>query len=130
MAKEAISRGFSGPQKGISYSGNHAYAYSGVVDVNNTDNTLLLFVTGNEYIQCKLAIQNGSGSGDDMRYTIKFNGEIVIQIYSGTSDVFNQFQFPLNLTLPSHTTIEVIAYNVSTGSLRAHTATLTGRTYS
>jgi len=104
-----------------------AYAYSGVVDVNNSDVTILEFTNNSEYIDSKIDIVNGSGSGDDMRYYIKYNDVIIVQIYSGTSDVLNQFSFPKYLVIPPFTKVTIIGVNISSGTLRAHTVTMVGK---
>ena len=119
----------AGTGKSLNYIGNHAYGYSGVIDIVQSDTEMLKFNTGNEYIKAKIAIQNGSGSGDDMRYEVKFNGEIVAQVYAGNSDNLNQFQFPLNLIIPPNSSILITGFNVSSVSGRAHSATLEGRVY-
>jgi hypothetical protein len=114
---------------GLNYIGDHAYAYSGAIEVPQSTTTLLNFDTGTQYIKGILAIQNGSGSGDDMRYEISFNSQVVAKIYAGSGDIFNQFQFPINFVLPAYTRVLVTAYNISSGSGREHTATFTGRVY-
>jgi len=106
--------------------GNNVYAYSGNLSVINAQTTLLEFVTNNDYIDAKFDIANGSGSGDDFRYYIMFNDIIVVHIYGGTSDVFNQFSMPKYLIVPPYTNVKLTAQNISTGSARAHTATMIG----
>ena len=111
----------------LNYVGDRAYAYSGSIDVPNSETILFEFDTGANNIDGELAIQNGSGSGDDMRYVLTFNDEIVAQIYAGTSDVFNQFQFPLDIVIPAFTKLKLTAVNITSGVGRAHTAIITGR---
>ena len=119
----------AGIGKTLQYIGNKAYAYSGEIGVDNNATTLLEFETGNSNFIGFLAIQNGSGSGDDMRYLLTFNGERVCHIYSGTSDVFNQFQFPVDIIIPAYTSVLLTAQNIVSGTERAHTVTLTGEVF-
>ena len=120
----------AGVSKNLIYIGNKAYAYSGEVGVSNVqDFTLLEFETGAQSIDGQFAIQNGSGSGDDMRYILSFNSERVCHIYSGTSDVFNQFQFPIHIIIPAFTSVLLTAKNQVSSSERSHTATLTGEVF-
>jgi hypothetical protein len=109
----------------------HCYAYSGITDTSGQNNvdTLLEFDTNSEYIDARIDITNGSGSGDDMRYYVRFNGVAVAQIYAGTSDVLNQFSLPLQMIIPPFTTVLITMTNVSSGSARAHTAIVKGSVY-
>jgi len=107
--------------------GKHAYAYSGVVGVPQATTTLLLFETGAEYIKGILAIQNGSGSGDDMQYEVLLNGEVIVSSRSETTD--ENDQFPMHLIFPPFTTVLVTGYNVSSGASRDHTTIFEGRIY-
>ena len=116
----------AGTGTSLNYIGNYAYAYSGEVGVDNNTTTLLEFETGSQSVVGQFAIQNGSGSGDDMRYILSFNGERVCHVYSGSSDVFNQFQFPIDIIIPAFTTVLLTAQNVVGSSERSHTVTLTG----
>jgi len=110
--------------------GKHAYAYSGVVPVTQSTITLLLFETGAFYVKGILAIQNGSGSGDDMTYKIELNGETMVDVYAGANpDQSWTDQFPIHLIFPPFTTVLVTAYNNSSGAGRNHTATFEGRIY-
>jgi len=119
----------AGIGKTLQYIGDRAYAYSGEIGVDNNAITLLEFETGTQSIVGQFAIQNGSGSGDDMRYILTFNGERVCHIYSGTSDVFNQFQFPIDIIIPAFTNVKLTAENIVSGTQRAHTVTLTGEVF-
>jgi len=122
-----------GVGQSLNYIGDKAYAYSGEIqlgiDGQGNPTTMLKFSVGSTNIDCKFAIQNGSGSGDDMKYQIKFDGQIVAQVYGGTSDVFNQFQFPLYLIIPAFTDVEVIGTNISSSNNREHTVTLVGQVF-
>tara|TARA_Y100000593_G_C4186080_1_gene274469 strand:+ start:339 stop:737 length:399 start_codon:yes stop_codon:yes gene_type:complete len=117
----------------LNYVKNRAYAYSGEIQLGstgtNTPETMLKFSTGSENIKGKLAIQNGSGAGDDMKYEVFFNGETISMIYSGSSDVGNQIQFPLHLVIPPYTNVLIEGRNVSSSNPRTHTATFTGRLF-
>lgn len=107
----------------------YAQAVSGIIDTSGQNNvdTLLEFKTESEYIESDIYITNGSGSGDDMRYYVRFNGVAVYQIYAGTSDVLNQFGQPFRIMIPPFTTVLITMTNVSSGSARAHTAVVTGK---
>jgi hypothetical protein len=102
---------------------------SGIKDTSGQNNidTLLEFETNSEYLDSIIYITNGSGSGDDMRYYVRFNGVAMYQIYAGTSDVLNQFGQPWRMIIPPFTTVLITMTNVSSGSARAHTALVYGK---
>jgi hypothetical protein len=120
----------AGIGKSLQYVGNKAYAYSGTVSVSsNQVETLLEFHTGTSNFAGFLSIQNGSGSGDDFKYRLNINGEEVSNIHAGTSDIFNQFQFPLDVIFPAFSKIQLTAENLTSTTGRDHTAILTGEIF-
>ena len=129
MAKKNIAT-FLGTSNTLSYLGDHAYAYGGVVGVPQSTTTLLSFETGKQYVKGILGVQNGSGSGDDMSYEVSLNGVVIVTIYAGANpDRSWSDQYPLNLIIPPHTTLLVTAYNEGSGSPRNHSAIFEGRVY-
>ena len=66
----------------LNYYGDHCYAYSG--SIANTsgsaeaDTTMMIFVTGSEYIIGNFQLRHNHKSGHDLYYTIKFNDIIFI----------------------------------------------------
>jgi len=123
-----VSASIASTGLGIRYIGNHAYAYSGIVGINDSDTTLVEFTSGSGFITAKLQVQNGSGSGDDMRYDVTLNGTIVARwTYSATPNV--DPLPPLYLVIPPFTIVKVSGLNQTGASSRNHTATFTGRVY-
>jgi hypothetical protein len=122
----------AGTGNNINYVGNHAYLYSGIIQVNQTETTLFnTTVAYNQYIMCKLQVFNGALSNDDLVYKIKVNNETIIQYtLQQTTDKDFIVHDPIRLLLVGGDNIEVTAQNVSSSTQRAHTASLTGRVYS
>ena len=121
---------FTGPSKTISYLGNHAYAYSGTVPVINADVELLEFTIGKEYMKGKLSVANTSGSGDDIRYYISFNDNIIFGWYFDANNYTGNFDgTPIPLVVPPLTTVKVTGRNLSSSTEREHTAMFKGRVY-
>ena len=98
-----------------------AYAYSGIVAVDNNEPTLLEFETNSEYLDTKIMIFNESGSGDDMRYKVKFNGIVVASMYANSGNDF-LLDTPILMVIPPFTTVLITADNISSGTNRNHTA--------
>ena len=119
----------SGTGSSINYIGNHAYAHSGVVGVNNVENTLLKFSTGNQYIRAIIQFNGGAaGGGDNYTYRVKYNSQIVQEYVtnSNTDDAPNQ---KLNLIIPPFTNVECTAVNSTDDSSNDQIVSLSGRVY-
>ena len=98
-----------------------AYAYSGIVPIQSTETSLLIFNTNSEYLNAKIMIYNESGSGDDMRYKIKFNNVTVVSTYSNSSND-TLLDTPIIMIIPPFTTVDITGDNVSSDTARNHTA--------
>jgi len=131
----ALAGGFSntvnpsGTGTSLNYIGNHCYAYSGVVGVNDTEKALLKFSTGNEYIRAIIQFNGGAaGGGDNYIYRVKYDSQIVQEYVtnSNTDDAPNQ---KLNLIIPPFTNVECTAVNASDNSSNDQIVSLSGRTY-
>ena len=121
----------AGTGSNINYIGDHAYLYSGIVAVNNSDVSILDFTTGsNLYIEAKIQLMNATTSNEDFKYQIKANGEVIFE-YFFTQTTGNSYlsDLPLFMILAPNTRIQVIANNQSSGVSRNHTCNITGRVY-
>ena len=118
----------SGTSSGLNYIGNHVYAHSGSINVNNIDTTLLDFtIAGNQYITAKITIGSKAGHGDDMNMQILINGELIYSSYEAL--VSMPTQNPLNILLPPESRIVVKARNVGSATDRAMECVILGRVY-
>jgi len=131
MAKKQIAT-FLGPQLGISYTGNHAYAYSGLLDSGASDAevTFLSFQTGKEYIFGKFQFFYATDSvqGSDMIYRIKLNDQIISQYIDveeprAGSDPHQ----PIRIVIPPLTKLTVTIASLLGAQQQA--VTFTGRVY-
>jgi|TARA_Y100001963_G_scaffold142918_1_gene213095 hypothetical protein len=120
----------SGTGTGLNYIGNHAYLTSGNVACNNVDTTIAKFTTGQNYIDAKIQFHYNTQSSDDMRYTVKINGEVVVSYINNTATGGGSTpDNVLYLLLPSYSDIEFIGKNESSSGAQDQNATLTGRVY-
>jgi hypothetical protein len=122
-----------GTGSGINYIGidpTHAYAYSGVISVNNVETTLLLFSTGNQYILGQINFNTGSTSNDDYLYKIKLNGEIVQEyIFTGSPADRARPDNTIPILLPPYSQVELTATNVTDTSSNNQIVSVVGRVY-
>tara|TARA_Y100000310_G_scaffold259178_1_gene267800 strand:- start:35 stop:436 length:402 start_codon:yes stop_codon:yes gene_type:complete len=119
---------FTGPSNSLVTVGDHAYAFSGVVEVTNANEQILGFTTGKEYLVCKLQVSNGTGSNDDIQYTVKMNDSIVCQFVSFNSSYW-EGGLPMHLVIPPYTTVAVHGDNLTGATGRAQTAWVQGKIY-
>lgn len=106
----------------------NAYAFSGEVDIDNAQTTMLLFQTNSEYLISKLQIMNGTTSNEDFKYYVYYNDVIVARwhfLYAST--IHQSMPNTLHLTIPPFTTVKVTGENETSGTGRNHTAVLTAK---
>jgi len=134
MAKTKVGANaiFSGPQKGLTILDNHCGAWSGTQAVSGGTVTALEFTTGKEYLMVEIAISfdiTGFGTGEDIGYQIKMNGNEVVD-YDLGSNVGNPQWYiqPTKLMLPPFTYFEGILYTSDSSEINMG-MTLTGRVY-
>jgi hypothetical protein len=106
----------------------HAYAFSGIVDVNNSETQLLLLNTQSEYLLSKLTVLQGTTSNEDFLYKVFFNDIAVaqwhcLQVTTINTNMPNVYDF----VIPPFTVVKVTAQNTSSATNRDHSATLTAK---
>ena len=106
----------------------HAYAFSGIVDVNNTETRLLLLNTQSEYLLTELQVLQGTTSNEDFLYKVFFNNVIVAQWHClQVTDKEINMPNIYNFIIPPFTLVKVAAQNTSSATTRNHSATLTAK---
>jgi len=132
MPKIGANAIFTGPQKGLTIIGNHAYAYSGGVTVTNDDVECLNFTTGKDIILATFYFTtdyNTLGDTKKAGFEIKLNGNTIAvqnQQYSTSYEapIPNKIEF----LIPPLTEVVTIGTTNSTNvNLFYHT--LVGRVY-
>ena len=120
----------AGTGTGINYIGKHAYAYSGTVDVDQNETTMLKFATGNEYIVAEFNLSSDNAAGDDFDFRIKMNGEdIVFSQLTAPYDVSEHMMNPLKLIIAPSTNVVITLQNVTQSATKQWNATMVGRVY-
>jgi len=105
------------------------YAYSGSVDVTNTETDLLHMDVGSGFIVAMVQFNYIESSGDDFKYSIYLN-DLVVQGYfvggSGATTTADNF---VKLLVPPHTTVRCTAQNITSSTGRAQAVSFIGRVY-
>ena len=103
------SNSFTGPAEALEVMGDHAYAYSGVIDAgasSSADTTFLSFTSGNFYLVGTLQCAFESSGGNDNFTSVLFNGSEII-----SAQIDNQpdmaYLMPFHIIIPPYTKVEV-----------------------
>jgi len=126
-----VGGSFTGPAEALEIVGDHAYGYSGQVDLNSSEKTLLSFTSGNYYFVGNwqmLYDVTGFSAGEMMGYTLKMNDTIIAraEIAQGTSAI-DSIMREVPVIIPSYTKIEILG-DTDAGGIVV-TGMLTGRIY-
>ena len=113
----------------LNYVGDHAYAYSGVIGVTDSETTMLEFQLGNSYVVGTLQISFLEISSIDINYRIYINNEVV-QGYlayetAGASEPDNS----IPILIPPFATCKITGTAASSANLD-NVVSLIGRVYS
>jgi len=117
----------AGTGSSLNYVGDHCYANSGGVDVDNSITTMLEFTTENIYAMVDMTVGNSSGSGDDMEFEVLINSEKILSFGVSASNAF-----PPNsptLLIPPYSKVTITGLNLTSSSARQCFVTLAGRVY-
>ena len=133
MAKTRIGSNaiFSGPQKGLSTLGDHSYAYSGGINVDQTGAgiTLLEFTTGKEYQLMKFMFGRKDYTSDDIVFQIDLNGN-AIGSFPSTSYASPGLQgYDIDLIIPPLSLVRVHGRNLTADTDRLCFALISGKVY-
>jgi len=124
--------GTAGVGKGLTYTGDFGYAYSGAIPLNNETKTFLQFRTGN-FIYNSVTQLTGSfgfaGSSKNMTLQISLNGTLVLQQSPSTAANMGPFDYDaFNLIIPPYTEVKIEVQTNDTGNINYY-VTMTGRVY-
>jgi len=118
---------------GIRYIGSgeyqHAYAYSGPVDVVNATKTLLEFTSGSGYIVGTFQPQYLDNYGiENYQFKVLFNSLQVAGCVLDKIEGYTPYE-EIELIIPPETHVLITAINVSDSDTRSMAAIITGRVY-
>jgi len=104
-----VGNTFTGPAQALEVMGDHAFAYSGVIDAgasSSADVTYLSFTSGNYYLVGTLQCSFSSSGGNDNFTEVTFNGSTIIK---STADAAPDMAYlmPFNIIIPPYTDVVV-----------------------
>jgi len=110
--------------------GNHAYGYSGVLDIDNAETNMLLFRTGNFYFVGTIQFNYAERNGEAFMYRFYLNGSIVQAFAdSGGSNSEPQPTNFINIIIPPYTQVKATAQNIVDTASRDQVCSMAGRIY-
>jgi len=112
----------------IRYVGNHVYAFSGPVSINNDETTYLSFTTGEHYIVGTFQAQYFADNNDVYLHKLKMNDlEVVGFEFNGSNNADGAIA--REIIIPPFTKVEATAANTTDGSSNNVGAIIIGRVY-
>jgi hypothetical protein len=129
-AGNPVGGSFTGPAEALEIIGDHAYAYSGEILVDQTTPKFFDFTSGNYYFVGEIQFNYYDVVGDDdMRYELKFNGNLVQSYFVGNAKVYTSPDGVMPIIIPPYTEVEATGYNDSSTNGRKNIASIVGRIY-
>ena len=120
----------AGTGKGIAYVGDYAYAYSGVVPVDNTETTMCLFQTPKALIVASTMFNYLGELGQELfAFRIYFNEVQVQGTIQGRRDYDSLFEGDIKLIIPPLTEVKLTGQNLTDTDSRDMIVSLTGKVY-
>jgi len=120
---------FAGTGKLLNYSGNYAFGYSGIIDVADTETTLIDYITS---IQTFIGNWQGyyyeSPYGEDFRFVLYLN-DLKVAAFTTEGSTRGHSRSPLDIVVPAFTTVKITAQNVTDTTPREMMASIVGRLY-
>jgi hypothetical protein len=122
----------SGTSQGLNYIGDHVFAMSGQIDVDDNEKTLLEFVTVGGIITSKIQFNSMNEEAQECQYQIYINDEVVVGFLAGNNapDYRGKPNGLIEIILPPYSKVKMTAKNNDdSASLANQVVTVMGRVY-
>ena len=104
----------------------HVFASSGLMEIDNTETTMLEFQTNSEYLKCKVQFNYPESDGDDFLYQSYFDNVVVQGYQIDHSKLYGYQNSIVLLIIPPFTTVKLTAINKGSSTSRTQICSLTG----
>ncbi len=125
---------FTGSAQALEIIGHHCYAYSGTFGASDTEQTMLQFTSGNNYVVATLTMGAPVGMGDIANgrvrgFQLDFNSQTVglYKVDSDNEDMPTMLE--AQILIPPFTAVVLTCVDNTTDATYLGTANLTGRIY-
>jgi len=105
-----------------------AYAFSGIVGVDENEITLLEWRSESEYLEGLVLFNYYDNDSDAYRCRIYFN-DVVVQgfVYYGKKDYKDNNEYPVPIIVPSFTNVKLTLQNIDNTNERSHIVSFTSK---
>ena len=104
-----------------------AYAYSGSIDVDENEITLIEERTNSEYIVAQIQFNNlEEDDVEDYLHKIYLNDVVVQGFIQGRTDYDNKYESAIPIIIPPFTTFKLTSQNITNTESHAEVVSLTG----
>ena len=124
----------AGTGTSVNYIGNHAYAYSGRIQINTSNVLHLSFTSGNYLFVGEMTVSAGIKVGDvddgtTGVFTLAYNGTnlMLLKVESTSSDMPSNTTIPV--IIPAYTEVSLTVKSNGTGAGYFTTGSMSGRIY-
>jgi len=112
-AGNPVGGSFTGPAEALELALNYGYGYSGQIDLDNGEKTLLRFTSGNYLFvgQWQMVFDKTAfNTGEALGYTIKLNETTVARLeLEAAATTTEAIQRPVAIIIPAYTEVEILA---------------------
>jgi len=126
-----VSNSFTGAAQQLEVLGDHAYGYSGVVDIGSTETDMLNFTTGNFYFVGTVQFNYIELNAYHFRYRFYLNDAILQGFVepSGATGAPNVSTTIIPIIIPAYTVVKCTAQNLVDATLQEQVCSMIGRIY-
>ena len=117
--------------EGLNYIGDHAYGYSGVLDIDGTETSMLEFTTGSSYFVGTVQFNYVELNGYHFQYRFYLN-DVIMQGFidpSGTSGDPTASTSIIPIIIPPFSKVKCTAENITDNTLQNQVCSIVGRVY-
>jgi hypothetical protein len=118
---------FTSAGKGLTIVNDYAYAYSGVLSINNTETTMCQFQSPKGIIVGQTMFNYIANDVEDFMFRVYFNGIQVQGTLQGRHDYDAKFESPVPLIIPPLTEVKLTGQNITNTETHDMIVSLTGK---
>lgn len=129
MAPVQPGASVAAPGLGVRYISDWAYAFSGLVGVDDNETALLEFTSGSGLIVGNIQCNLVADTADDQKYTIYINDIAIMGYITLGAQQSTDSNNVMQILIPPQSLFKVTAINATDSSTNNNAASLVGRVY-
>ena len=103
---------FTGPSTDFQYILNYAYAYSGIISIDQNATTLLDTTSGSATLRARIDFARVDAESPENNFKVELNGNVVYGLVSGNAPP-SSFNDTLDMIIPPYTEFKITAQNIT-----------------